>query len=184
MPYLDFKSIKQRHSLEDGARLLNLKVTKSGNQFRGPCPACKSDDRALAITPQTGWYCHKAQTGGDVIAMVAHVLDLSMRDAAEWLQATVPQSRPDNPSPQPKAKETFNPVAFAAKLSYSEEVAALGFDEESAERFGVGFLRGKVYIPIRDDTGEIAGFIGYAEGELKLPPKWLPKSNVVALKRA
>jgi hypothetical protein len=37
-----------------------------------------------------------------------------------------------------------------------------------------------VYIPIRHADGSIGGFIGYADGVLKLPPKWLPAaSNVV-----
>jgi hypothetical protein len=35
-------------------------------------------------------------------------------------------------------------------------------------------------IPIRHADGSISGFICYADGQLKLPPKWLPPaSNVV-----
>jgi hypothetical protein len=29
-----------------------------------------------------------------------------------------------------------------------------------------------------------AGFIGFANGELKMPPRWLEQSKVVKLKRA
>jgi hypothetical protein len=35
----------------------------------------------------------------------------------------------------------------------------------------IGFYRGQVYIPIRHTDGSNSGFVGYADGQLKLPPK-------------
>jgi hypothetical protein len=40
-----------------------------------------------------------------------------------------------------------------------------------------------VYLPIRNDDGSISGFIGFADGQLKMPPQWI-QTNVVKLKRA
>jgi hypothetical protein len=37
---------------------------------------------------------------------------------------------------------------------------------------------------MKDDTGFIAGFIGYNTEGLKMPPKWLEQSKVIKLKRA
>jgi hypothetical protein len=55
-----------------------------------------------------------------------------------------------------------------------------GFTEPVAKDFSIGFYRGQVYIPIHHTDGSISGFVGYADGQLKLPPKWLPAtSNLV-----
>ena len=37
-------------------------------------------------------------------------------------------------------------------------------------RLQIGFTRGRVYFPIRNEDGSIAGFVGYADGQLKMPP--------------
>ena len=37
MPYVDFKEIKQRVSIEDAANILKLTTKKSGNQLRSSC---------------------------------------------------------------------------------------------------------------------------------------------------
>jgi hypothetical protein len=50
-------------------------------------------------------------------------------------------------------------------------------------RLQIGFTRGRVYFPIRNEDGSIAGFVGYADGQLKMPPQWIG-TNVVKLKRA
>jgi hypothetical protein len=39
-------------------------------------------------------------------------------------------------------------------------------------RLQIGFTRGRVYFPIRNEDGSIAGFVGYADGQLKMPPQW------------
>jgi hypothetical protein len=122
-------------------------------------------------------------------ARSTYITGLDVKDAAEWLQeslapaATVPQKTEARKQLAPPSK-AFDPVAFAAKLVFSEEVKALGLNEEDAERFGVGFYRGKVYLPMRDANGFVAGFVGYANGELKMPPQWLPSpTNVVPIRR-
>src|SRR5258708_33000976 len=50
-------------------------------------------------------------------------------------------------------------------------------------RLQIGFTRGRVYFPIRNEDGSIGGFVGYADGQLKMPPQWIG-TNVVKLKRA
>ena len=50
--------------------------------------------------------------------------------------------------------------------------------------FSIGFYRGQVYIPIPHSDGSISGFVGYADGQMKLPPKWLPAtSNVLTFSK-
>ena len=50
----------------------------------------------------------------------------------------------------------------------------LGFTEAAAKDFSIGFYRGQVYIPIRHADGTISGFVGFADGVLKLPPRLPP----------
>jgi hypothetical protein len=60
----------------------------------------------------------------------------------------------------------------------------LGFTEAAAKDFSIGFYRGQIYIPIRHTDGSISGFVGYAAGQMNLPPKWLPAtSNVVTFSK-
>jgi hypothetical protein len=107
---------------------------------------------------------------------------------ASKAQATAPQARQKastsrETTRQPKSEQHFDPAAFAAKLVFSDEVAALGFSEEDAEHFQVGFYRGKVYAPLRHPGGDIACFYDYGNGALKLPARarWLEQSapNVI-----
>jgi len=58
-----------------------------------------------------------------------------------------------------------------------------GISEADATRLQIGFTRGRVYFPIRIEDGSIAGFVGYADGQLKMAPQWIG-TNVVKLKRA
>jgi DNA primase len=199
MSYVDFAAIKAAVSIEDAANVLKLATKKNGNQLRSSCPACKPDDeRILVITPARGlFYCFDAKVGGDCIALVQHITGLDAKDAANYLapqeqsrsaeiprtsKATVPQKPEGRKQPASPSRE-FDPAAFAAKLAFTDEVAELGISEEDAGRLQIGFTRGKVYFPVRNDDGSISGFIGYADGQLKMPPAWI-HSNVVKLKRA
>jgi DNA primase len=192
MPYVDFKELKQRVSIEDVANVLKLPLKKSGNQLRGGCPACgNTDDRILAITPARNlFYCFDAKKGGDQIELVCHITGLDVQDAATYLaphsreEPTAPPAQRQEARKEAKKEITFDPAAFASKLVFSDEVAALGLTEADATRLGIGFTRGKVYFPLRDEYGFTAGFVGYADGALKMPPKLLANPSVVKLKRA
>lgn len=169
-------------------------------------PGVKSRRGSLGV-----FFCQQDKTGGDRIGLVAHCMEMGQQDAAFFIasqfgmevanggtvtgtvDSTVRKDRAVPPPAQQKAVEKvasksptqFDPEAFAAKLTYTSQVAELGWTEETARQFCIGFYRGQVYIPIRHQDGSISGFIGFAEGQLKLPPKWLPQvSNVVQLKRA
>jgi DNA primase len=90
MPFIDFKEIKQRVSIEDAANILKLTLKKSSSQLRGGCPACgNADDRILALTPSRNlFYCFDAKVGGDCLALVQHITGLDVQDAAAFLSPT------------------------------------------------------------------------------------------------
>ena len=178
--FLDFEEIKRRVSLTQAAQLLALQLTKSGpNQMRGACPACKGGGpRALVITEQKGWYCFSAQTGGDVIALAAHIRGCSVKEAAKLLSGapTIPDT-----VPQERGEKNLTPLSYLEHDHAS--VLALGFDAEVAKRLGIGYaakglMRGTVAVPIRDETGNLIGYIGLEDG-VRLPPDFM--SNVVPI---
>ena len=148
MPYVDFKAIKAAVSIEDAANLLKLTLKKSGTQFRSTCPACGNDDeRTIVLTPARGlFYCFDAKVGGDCLALVQHITGLDVQDAAAFLS---PHARAAHDSPVPEQKKAaatkketaFDPVAFASKLQFTDEVAELGISEEDATRLQIGFTR-------------------------------------------
>lgn len=181
MAYLDFEAIKEKVDLEEAAKYLGLQYRIKGNQFRSPCPACKGGDRQLAITPGKGFYCFGAQKGGrDAIALVAHVRDCGMKQAAQelWERYCTPSgkgsSKEEVPGTVPQsaeAKETqkFQPLAYLR--ADHEAVEAVGFDPAIAQRLGIGYapkgvLRGTVAVPIRDESGELIAYIGITEATL------------------
>jgi hypothetical protein len=86
--YIDFKALKSRVEVEVVAAMLELPIgyDDRAEQWRGPCPRCQEGgDRALVVTPGKGFYCFAKKTGGDCIALAAHILDLPMRDAAAYI---------------------------------------------------------------------------------------------------
>lgn len=173
--YLDFEEIKERHPIEQVAERLGLQLKKSGNQLRGPCPSGATGDRKFVITPAKGkWYSFAEEKGGDVIALVAFVNNVSQKEAAAWLAGdTVPEKkRSERPSPE-RGERGFSPLTYLQ--ADHEAVEALGFDQADAERLGVGYaprgiLRGTVAVPIRTEDGTLAGYIGITEAIL--PTEW------------
>lgn len=168
---LDFAKIKAEHPIERVAERLGIKLTRRGEQLRGPCPSGEGDERALVITPAKGqWYSFSAQKGGDAISLVGFVKGLSPKDSAAWIAGEAAE-------PEKSAKEEpgdgFKPLDYLQPEH--EAVIALGFEPEDAKRLGIGYaprgmMRGTVAIPVRTETGKLAGYVGVTDA--KLPPKW------------
>jgi DNA primase len=203
--FIDFKELAERIDVEQVAHHLGLQLKRSGNDVRSSCPACQSDNpRALQLFPETNSFrCYSASKSGDCIALYGHIRGLGMYKAAKELQelfgiatasrnnsATAPQKpegRTAQSQPAPLKKETtFDPEAFAGKLVYSDEVKALNISEEDATRLLIGWhpQRKAIYFPVRNPDGSLSGFVGYRNGELVWPPKWIASgTNVVRIPR-
>jgi hypothetical protein len=206
---VNFKAIAESIDIYDVAEHLGLSIVKD----RAKCPVCDTD-RALELIAETNSFrCHHCPPRephhkcftGDCITLYAHINGMKgSYPAAVKLQelfltrtapVTAPQkpagrSQPAAPSKEapaaPKKEAPFDPVAFAAKLVFTDEVAAQGLIEEDATRLGIGWhpQRKAVYFPQKDDTGFVCGFIAFKDGQLKMPPRWLQQTNVVRLRKA
>lgn len=175
--FLDFQQIKADNPIEQVVEKLGLDMKKAGQQLRGPCPRCKAGGpRTLAVTPSKGaYYCFTDKRGGDAIELVAHINDMSVKEAAGFLAGSVPEERDKKKGTKSEASEAkgFKPLDYLEPDH--EAVAAVGFDPEDAKRLGVGYaprgvLRGQVAIPVRLSDGTLVGYIGVQEAVL--PGSW------------
>jgi hypothetical protein len=207
--FISFEDVEGLATIDQLAEMLGLNPKKERTQLRCSCPI-HGGERSLAISPDVRskrgslgvFFCQEAKTGGDRIGLVAHCMDIGQQDAAFFITeqfgigtvetstvnstvtvsnscATVPQKTEGGRQPAP-----FDPAAFAQKLAFNEEVAALA-DEHAAQAFRIGMHRGHLYVPAVYPSGAIAGWWKLADGKLVPPAKWLPDtSNIVQLKRA
>lgn len=197
--FIDFSLVKEAVSFAQAVSLLDLDMKKAGNQYRGSCPVCSGDKRSLVITEGRGFYCFGAKAGGDVIALAAHILDVSAKAAAQELaeRAGLMEKYSTSKSTSTGTSSLSVPESEEGKrglvpLGYLEPdhdlVVALGFDPAFCKSHGVGYAprgvcRGSVAIPFRDEHGVLLGYLGVQELTY-LPPDF--QTNVVpfAKKRA
>lgn len=183
--FVDFAAIKAAVSFADAASKLGLELKPSGNQLRGACP-CSGDDRSLVITEGKGYYCFSEKKGGDVIGLAAHVLGVSVKDAAMFLgDGKVATSNPTVtvPTPQPEKPLTrgFDRAKYQDGLDRNHELLK-DIPQDFIERADIGVssrgaLKGIVLPTYDKTTGE---FICY----VKVEGIELPKATVTHLKRA
>lgn len=190
--YVDFSRVKETTTVESAKNYLGLSMRQSGDQWRGPCPVCKAaGPRALAInTKKQSYYCFSQGRGGDVIALAAHVLGVSMKEAAQKLaeragtvhsdtvrrRGTVPGT---GPATVPPAQETrrlgFDPSAYAAKLVVDHEaLEPLGLLPETFRHFQAGYSlsglnRGRLALPVHDLAGNVLAYVGRSVGDEQQP---------------
>ena len=191
--YYDFAKIKADIPIERSLIYLKLKFTKDENGWRLDCPKC-GGERSIAINPlKNVFFCHDAETGGDVLSFVSHVLDVGVKEAARFLldhsgkpeaKRTVPPKSEERPKTQP-ATDAFQPLSHL--VFEHDMVQDLGISVEDAEALGIGYtnrglLKGHVCVPVRLPDGVLTGYVGIHKG--KVPLTWhYPKSNVVHLKK-
>lgn len=186
MPYIDFADLKSRITITQAAEWLALKLKPSGDQQRGPCPACNTGgDRALVVTPGRGlFYCFPSKIGGDLIKLVAHVKACSQNEAAHLIQsqfggttlatpARVAGTVQDNSSTAPQnQKAGLNPLSYLEPKHPA--IQALGISPATAAAFGSGYagkgvLRGRYAVPIHGRDGTLLAYVGIAVSKEQSP---------------
>jgi DNA primase len=194
MTYVDFAALKERVSIETAIPLLGLQLKQRGGQWRGSCPVCNSGgERALVVTPaKKAFYCFGGRVGGDVIALVAHIRDCGMKEAAAFLageNSTVARnSSSPGTVPEERSKEAVRSLQPLTYLQAGHDaIKALGLDEETCRQIGAGYapkgiMRGRLAIPVHDWTGTLIAYCGRAvRGEspnLIFPNGFRPEEHI------
>ena len=181
MPFIDFAALKDSVAIDSVVPMLGLTMTEHAGQYRGPCPACKSGGkRALVVTPaRKAFYCFGGRTGGDVIALVAHIRGCTMAEAAAFLSPDRGKGSGEGggsnrsrsgPATVPKER-TKEDVRSLQPLSYLQRdhpsVHGLGLSQETCAAFDAGYapkgiMRGRFAIPIHDRAGTLVAYGGQA----------------------
>jgi hypothetical protein len=172
-PQIDFAAIKEAVSLEQAKDYLGLSMKFVAGQFRSGCPTCKAGgDRALAITPNKGFYCFHVKKGGDVIALVSHIRGCSQREAAVELQEQFLRSdtsaarRNTTTSTKPeRAPGGMQPIRTLT--NDHEVIELLGLSKTVCNKIGIGYdvkgeMKGRIAFPLRLPDGTLVGYLGLA----------------------
>lgn len=193
VPYLDFQAIKRSYSIDEIMSMTGLPFKKDGKSYRCECPIHGGGKRGLVVSPNENdekgdlgvFYCFGEKTGGDRVALLAHVRDSKPYAVFKELAERRPAVPDLEPSPAPikvpeEKEEGSSPERGFRELPYIEpahpSVQALGFPPEIAEALGVGFApRGhhkqRIAVPLRLADGRLVGYISLG-GDVLLPPKW------------
>src|ERR1700730_17344843 len=190
MSYVDFSELKAKVSITDVFVMLDIDLKRfkiHGDQLRGACPIHGGDNpRGFVVTPAKGlWYCFSGCGGGDIIALVSKVRQLSTKDAADWIAQggtvthTVPATVPGNSSgtvPQ-NEKGALKPLDYL--LAEHEQVQALGVSPETAAAWESGYapkgvMRDRFAVPLKTKDGNLVAYVGIAVSEEQSPQLHFP----------
>lgn len=194
---VDFAEVKERVSFEQALSMLGIEHKERNGQIRCACPHCGGADRGLVITPAKGlFYCFpsggKDGGKGDIISFVAHCLNVPVKEAAAKLHgaflATSTSTVRTSAVPVPEERSA-NQTKKLDALSHLEHdhpaIEAVGLDTNVATRLGIGYRtkgagQGSVLIPVRNQDGEVEGWLGVQELTY-IPKDFQPPENVVPL---
>ena len=191
MPYVDFAELKAHTSIEQVLPMLDIDFKQSGDQWRGQCPVCNGKSRNLVVTKsRQAWHCFGCRKGGDMIALVATIHELAVKDAAVAItdflgtgtstsnrtssRVTVPHSERG----EGQGTRTLQPLTYLE--TSHDAVERLGLSPETLEHFEAGYapkgiLRGRLAIPIHDLGGELVAYCGRAVKNGQTPVLIFPK---------
>lgn len=197
---VDFQEVKERVTFEQALGMLGLEYQERNGQIRLACPHCGGSDRSLVITPSKGlFYCFSSQGKdggkGDILSFVAHCEQTAVKEAAQKLAGTflatsrVPSTGTGKgTSPEERsANQTKKLEPLSHLESDHDAVTAVGLDTRVAERLGIGYRTkgagvGSVMIPVRNEHGDIEGYVGVQELTY-IPPDFKLPDNVVPLRK-
>jgi len=126
-----------------------VSLSPSGAGFKGKCPFHKDDTPSMTVSQEKGlWHCFGCGEGGDVIAFVMKIENLSFVEAMERLadEAGVSfQAKSDGRRDEDRALMAEVASYFASNLRSSAGEPARdylrnrGYEEDVWETFGLGF---------------------------------------------
>lgn len=132
-----------------------VKLKRSGNSFRGPCPFHQGKDPNFSVSPRGGYMCFVCHEKGDVFTFVQKRLGMDFVDAVKYVGARsgievkdAARSRESASDPRERfwemnaaAAEYFRTVLWdeEAGAPAREYLALRSVDREVADRFGLGF---------------------------------------------
>lgn len=211
-PFVDFKALKERVSIEDVLRSYGLleELKRSNDTLSGRCPIHKgtSTTSFKVSLSRNIWNCFGPCQGGNILDLVAQLEHVEIREAA-LLIAERFNVQPASPARARTAQAVSEPAAAAPearsnpplrfeRLQHLDPnhaaVRRLGFTPATIEHFEVGYcsrglMRGRIAIPIHNAEGELVAYAGKAtrakqHERFKYPEGFRKELEVYNLQRA
>lgn len=160
---VSFADVKQRFPLSVVVEKLGLKLVHYNDEWRGQCPECKGGGRSLVITEGKGFTCFDSNKKGSVIDLVSHIRQISLKDAAEWLDAQQPEEpeKPNGKFDRAKYQAGLNRTHELLKDIPSDLIARLDLGVPSR-----GSLKDLINVPLYDSNGAFVCYAGVANIQL------------------
>ncbi len=154
----DIALVRERARIDEVVASYVTLRNAGGGSLKGLCPFHDEKSPSFHVTPSRNLYhCFGCQQGGDVISFVQEIEGLGFAEAVERLadKAGVQLRYAEGSTPGPRRDSNLRPRLIEAhKMAaayYSDQLASpeavagrrflseRGFDQEAAERFGIGF---------------------------------------------
>lgn len=173
---VDFKSIREKVSIEQVASWLGFELKRTGDTLRGCCPVHQgSNPRQFVVTPAKGlWHCFAPECGkgGDVIQLLADARGMRQKEAAQFIAEHFL-----NGKARPEKKDLRSIDYLQAEHPLLQ---ALGLSKETCAAFGAGYkpkglFAGRLAIPLHDGGGNLVGYTGRALKKEQQPMLLFPK---------
>ncbi len=154
----DIQTVREKAKIEEVVSGYVTLRNAGGGSLKGLCPFHEEKSPSFHVTPSRSfWHCFGCNTGGDVIAFLMKIDGLTFVESVERLadkygvqlrreEGSGPDERPKGP--QRRRLIEAHAVAqdyYAGQLGGPDAVQARqfladrGFDQSSAEHFGIGF---------------------------------------------
>jgi DNA primase len=184
--WVDFRQLKEQTSIECVVAHYGVSLRRVASELRGKCPlpmhTSHESHNSFSVNPERNvWSCQSAScmaareghAGGTVLDFVALMEHCSVRDAAiriiNIFGASV--SMPLRlPASEPAMQEPNRPLGFVLRDidACHPYLGARSIEPSTARTFGVGFyagaglLKGRVVIPIHNESNELIAYAGRA----------------------
>lgn len=182
---LDFKDIKSKVTIEQVALWLGLPLQKDGATLRCACPIHGGGPRALVVTPGLvnkdgsigAFWCHAngCKKGGDMIELVAKVMKIRVRDAAQAIRNQFVNGGGTGAAHNGNGKGIESVAEYLVQehellqgLDLSVEfLKSLSGTDAAGKPYAVGYkpkgpLSGYLALPIVSKDGSLVAYIGRA----------------------
>ena len=165
-----FKQVKERVSLMDAIKYLDLKATdRDGDQMRFNCPSCKDKEKRgrLAVHIIDGFTCYNSGKvkGNDATGLVAHCKGIRQREAAQMLADHFLSSSTEARGNTPAEARGGTSKGASAPLDLEHPVMELlGITPGAVQALGGGFSKEteRIHIPLRLPDGTAIGCLKIA----------------------
>ena len=186
MPYVDFKTVKERVTIEELLNHYGLldSLKRNGDTLTGQCPIHKGGSKTTfkVSLSKNIWNCFGPCRGGNILDFVAELEKVEIRQAALLIAErfgvkSAAKSGKTTSRPAEKAKTPDRPAGasnpplnFASLKNLDPKhafVKQLGFKPATIEHFGAGYcttglMKGRIAIPIHNAHGELVAYAGKA----------------------